>query len=101
MMHSNFGQQVQCWGDCERIFHNICREVDRAKTPSLLAELYRHAGNLVMLFESPVWESKFGKDVAIFQEAGNLEFRTVARRLNQRAKQIGLESNFNEMAHKS
>lgn len=80
----------------KKIFMDIRRDVESAKSRPDLTELYKRAGYLITLTHAPSWEEKFSKDVKAFRRVGETEFRITAKKINRRAKQIGTEANFDE-----
>lgn len=93
--HHIYGE-VENEADLKRIFSQIRREVEEADSRPALTELYRRAGYLVTLTHSPAWEKKFGAEVAALRELAKDEFRKTARKINQRAAQIGTEADYDE-----
>ncbi len=47
----------------KKIFGDIRRDVENAKSRPSLTELYKRAGYLITLTHAPSWEEKFGKGV--------------------------------------
>jgi hypothetical protein len=82
--------------DLRDIFQQIRKDVDEASTRDRLTELYRRAGYLVTLTRSPSWETKFGKGIDELRRVAEHEFAQTARTINQRARQIGAEPDYDE-----
>jgi hypothetical protein len=80
----------------KKIFQEIRRDVDEAKSRPTLTELYKRAGYLITLTHAPAWEEKFGKEVAALRKVAKEEFATTARKINHRAAQIGTEADYDE-----
>jgi hypothetical protein len=80
----------------KKVFMNIRRDVDSAKSRSALTELYKRAGYLITLTHAPSWKEKFGKDASALRRIGKEEFYKTAKKINSRAKQIGTEADFDE-----
>jgi hypothetical protein len=93
--HHIYGE-VDNENDLKRIFSQIRCEVEQADSRPALTELYRRAGYLVTLTHSPAWEKKFGAEVARLRKIAEDEFRETARKINQRATQIGTEADYDE-----
>ncbi len=95
-------EQRQIYGEVnsktslKKIFADIRRDVENAKSRPSLTELYKRAGYLITLTHAPSWEEKFGKGVKALRRVGEEEFRKTAKKVNQRAKQIGTEADFDE-----
>ena len=80
----------------KKIFHEIRRDVDEAKSRPTLTELYKRAGYLITLTHAPAWEEKFGTEIAALRKVAKEEFATTARKINHRAAQIGTEADYDE-----
>ena len=80
----------------KRIFLEIRHDVKEAKSRPELTELYKRAGYLIALTHAPAWKTKFGRKVAEFRQVAKAEFGTTARKINQRAKQVGTEASYDE-----
>jgi hypothetical protein len=93
--HHIYGK-VENESDLKRIIAQIRGEVEQAVSRPALTELYRRAGYLVTLTYSPAWEKKFGAEVAALRELAEGEFRKTARKINERAKQIGTDPDYDE-----
>jgi hypothetical protein len=50
----------------------------------------------VTLTYSPAWEKKFGEKVEELREIAEQEFSKMAHKINQRAKAIGTEADYDE-----
>ena len=79
-----------------RVFTNIRRDIDNAKSRPALTELYKRAGYLITLTHAPSWQEKFGRDAAALREVGEEEFRKTAKKINRRAAQVGTAANFDD-----
>ena len=88
--------EVNSKNGMRRIFTDIRRDVEDAKSRPALTELYKRAGYLVTLTHAPSWQEKFGRDAASLRGVGEDEFRKTARKINRRASQIGSEADFDE-----
>jgi hypothetical protein len=88
--------EVKSMTDMRRIFAEIRRDVQEAKSRPALTELYKRAGYLITLTHAPSWQEKFGKDAAKLRAVGEEEFRKTAHAINRRAAQIGTEADYDE-----
>jgi hypothetical protein len=88
--------EVENKSDLEKIFSQIRGDVEKADTRPALTELYRRAGYLITLTHAPSWEEKFGKEAVSLRKEAADEFRKTAQKINQRAKQIGTEADYDE-----
>jgi hypothetical protein len=80
----------------KKIFTEIRRDVEEAKSRPELTELYKRAGYLITLTHAPAWEAKFGEEVTALRQIAKDEFGTTARKINSRARQIGTEADYDE-----
>jgi hypothetical protein len=80
----------------KRVFTDIRRDVQDAKSRPALTELYKRAGYLITLTHAPSWKEKFGRDAAGLRRVGEEEFRKTARKINRRAEQIGTDADFDD-----
>jgi hypothetical protein len=96
MSESDVYGEVNSKADLEKIFGDIRRDVDHAKSREQLTELYRRAGYLITLTYAPSWEKKFGDKAAALRQAGEEEFKKTARQINHRAGAIGTQADYDE-----
>ena len=82
--------------DMEKVLLAIRRDVDQAKSRAALTELYKRAGYLITLTHAPAWKEKFGREAMTLRKVGEEEFSKTARKINRRAKQIGVEADYDE-----
>src|SRR4029453_7100280 len=80
----------------KKIFQDIRRRGQEAKSRPTLTELYKRAGYLIPLTHAPAWEEKFGTEVEALRKVAQEEFTTTARKINHRATQIGTEADYDE-----
>jgi hypothetical protein len=80
----------------KKVFLEIRRDVDQAKSRPALTELYKRAGYLITLTYAPSWEVKFGQDARGLRKLGEEEFGRTARKINRRASEIGTEADYDE-----
>jgi hypothetical protein len=88
--------EVNDTGDLKRIFAKIRGDVAVATSRTELTELYRRAGYLVTLTRSPAWEKHFGSEVHKLSHLAEEEFTKTAHKINERAKVIGTDPNYDE-----
>ena len=74
----------------KRVFTDIRRDVDAARSRPALTELYKRAGYLITLTHAPSWQEKFGAKAASLRKVAEEEFAKTARKINRRAKAIGV-----------
>jgi hypothetical protein len=79
-----------------KVFTNIRRDIESARSRPALTELYKRAGYLITLTHAPSWQEKFGRNAASLREVGEEEFRKTAKKINRRAAQIGTEADFDD-----
>lgn len=82
--------------DLQRVFRDIRKDVEDAKSRPALTELYKRAGYLITLTYAPSWEEKFGGKAKTLRNDALDEFRTTAHKINNRAKAIGTDADYDE-----
>jgi hypothetical protein len=87
---------VQSKSGMRRIFTDIRRDVQNARSRPSLTELYKRAGYLITLTYAPSWEEKFGKGAPALRRVGKEEFIKTAKKINRRAAQLGTDADFDE-----
>ena len=80
----------------KRVFTDIRRDVEGAKSRPALTELYKRAGYMITLTYAPSWEEKFGREAGTLRRVGQDEFRKTARKINRRAHAIGTDADYDE-----
>ena len=80
----------------KRVFGEIRRDVDGAKSRPALTELYKRAGYLITLTHAPSWEQKFGNDAVALRRIGEDEFCKTAHKINRHAVKIGTDADYDE-----
>jgi hypothetical protein len=88
--------EVDNEADLRRIAGEIRDDVEKASTRDELTKLFRRAGYLVTLTYSPAWHEKFGAQVDTLRRLADDEFATTARKINQRATQIGTDADYDD-----
>jgi len=80
----------------KRVFTDIRRDIEAARSRPALTELYKRAGYMITLTYAPSWEEKFGREAATLRRVGEEEFRKTAHKINRRAQAIGTEADYDE-----
>ena len=80
----------------KRVFGDIRRDIEDAKSRPALTELYKRAGYMIALTYAPSWEEKFGREAGSLRRVGQDEFRKTARKINRRAEAIGTDADYHE-----
>ena len=80
----------------KRVFTDIRRDVEGAKSRPALTELYKRAGYMITLTYAPSWEEKFGREAGTLRRVGQDEVRKTARKINRRAQAIGTDADYDE-----
>jgi hypothetical protein len=83
--------------DLGRIFAEIRRDIKEASSREELTKLYRRAEYLVTLTASPAWQKKFGSHLEVLRQVAREEFTETARAVNQRAREIGVPADYDEV----
>ncbi len=82
--------------DLRRVFRDIRKDIEEATSRRILTELYKQAGYMITLTHSTPINEKFGNPVKIERGIAEREFARTVRKINQQAKKIGTEPNYNE-----
>jgi hypothetical protein len=82
--------------DLRRIFREIRQDVESAFSRETLTELYKQAGYYITLTHATPIDEKIDRTIKIERGITEREFARTVRKINQRAKKIGLEADFNE-----
>ena len=80
----------------KRVFTDIRRDIETARSRSALTELYKRAGYMITLTYAPSWREKFGRDAGALRQVGEDEFRKTAHKINRRARTIGTDADYDE-----
>jgi hypothetical protein len=94
--HRHIDGEVDNKTGMKRVFNEIRRDVDAAKSRPALTELYKRAGYLITLTYAPSWEQKFGNDAVALRQVGEDEFRKTAHKINRRAVKLGTDADYDE-----
>ena len=92
----NIYGKVESKTDLTRIFREIRADVEHAKDRPALTELDKQAGYLITLTYAQSWHEKFGDEADELRRQAQVEFSRTARKINQRAEQIGTEADYDE-----
>jgi hypothetical protein len=82
--------------DVRRIFRDIREAVEKATSRKELIVLYKHAGYMITLTHATPVNEKAGGTIKIERRITEREFARTVRKINDRAKKIGTEPDFNE-----
>jgi hypothetical protein len=88
--------EINSEADMREAFSNIREEVDKSGMSADLIMLYREAGGLIKLLESPPFQERVGAQLDDIRRAAEEEFAQTARELNKRAPEINSTSHFAE-----
>ena len=80
----------------KRVFGDIRRDIEDAKSRPALTELYKRAGYMITLTYAPSWAEKFGREAAGLRRLGEDEFHKTAHKINRRARTLGTDANYDE-----
>ena len=82
--------------DLRRIFREIRKDIETVTSHKDLTELYKQAGYMITLTHATPINEKFDNSVKIERGIAEREFATTVRKINEQAKKIGTEPNYNE-----
>ena len=82
--------------DVRRIFRDIREAVEKAPSRKELIVLYKHAGYMITLTHATPVNEKAGGTIKMERGITEREFARTVRKINERAKKIGTEPDFNE-----
>ena len=82
--------------DLGRIFREIREDVEKATSRKDLTELYKQTGYMITLTHATPINEKFGGPVKAQRRIAEREFARTVRQINNQAKKIGTEANYNE-----
>ena len=82
--------------DLRRIFREIREDVEKATSRKDLTELYKRTGYMITLTHATPIDEKFDRTIKIQRGIAEREFARTVRKINNRAKKIGIEANYNE-----
>lgn len=82
--------------DLRRIFREIRDDVEKATSREALTELYKQTGYYITLTHATPINEKVDRTIKVRREIAEQEFARTVRKINDRAKKIGAEADFNE-----
>ena len=82
--------------DLRHIFREIRKEVEQATSRQALTELYKQAGYMITLTHATPINEKYGGPVKVQRRIAEREFAAAARKINDQAKKIGIQADYNE-----
>jgi hypothetical protein len=82
--------------DLRRIFREIREDVEKATSHEALTVLYKQTGYDITLTHATPINEKVDRTVKMQRGIAEREFARTVRKINQRAKKIGTEADFNE-----
>ena len=93
---TNIYGEVENQTDLKQVFAAIRKNIDAATSREDLTELHRRAGYLITLTHAPSWRKKFGSKANALRKVAEDEFATTARKVNRRAREVGVEADYDE-----
>ena len=88
--------EVDDKADLRRIFREIREDVENATTRENLTELYKRTGYMITMTHATPLEEKHDRDMKQRREITESEFARTVRVINNRAKEIGTDADYNE-----
>jgi hypothetical protein len=82
--------------DLHRIFREIREDVADVTSREALTELYKQAGYYITLTHATPIDEKIDRTIKTQRGIAEREFARTVHKINQRAKKIGTEADFNE-----
>jgi hypothetical protein len=82
--------------DLLETFKELREKVEKAHSKEELTELYKRSIYMILMTHSTPVNEKFDKDIRRRRETTEREFTRTVHRINQRAKKIGVEADYNE-----
>jgi len=82
--------------DLRGIFGKIREDVEQATTRETLNELYKQTGYMITLTHATPINEKVDKTVKLQRGIAEQEFARTVRKINNRAKKLGVEADYNE-----
>jgi hypothetical protein len=77
-------------------FQGIREGVEKAQSKEELTELYKRAVYMILMTHSSPIDEKFDKEMKRKRETTEMEFTSTVRMINQQAKKIGVEADYDE-----
>ena len=82
--------------DLHQVFREIREDVEKAQTREELTELYKRTGYMITMTHATPVEEKHDREMKNRRKTTEHEFAATVRRINRRAKEIGVEADYNE-----
>lgn len=82
--------------DLRQAFRQIRDDVEKATSRKDLTELYKRTGYMITLTHATPINEKFDRTIKTERGIAEREFARTVRKINQKAKKIGTEANYNE-----
>ena len=82
--------------DVRRTFREIREALEKAKSREDLTELYKQTVYMILMTHSSPIEQKFDRELQRRREITEGEFTRTVRMINQQAKEIGVDADYNE-----
>ena len=82
--------------DLHQVFREIREDVEKAQTREELTELYKRTGYMITMTHATPVEEKHDREMKNRRKTTEHEFAVTVRRINRRAKEIGVEADYNE-----
>jgi hypothetical protein len=82
--------------DLHQVFREIREEVEKAQSHEELTELYKRTGYMITMTHATPVEEKPDTEMKERREITESEFSETVHAINSRAKEIGVEADFNE-----
>ena len=82
--------------DLHQVFQEIREDVAKAQTREELTELYKRTGYMITMTHATPVEEKQDVEMKDRRKTTEQEFATTVHHINSRAKEIGVEADYNE-----
>jgi hypothetical protein len=82
--------------DLRQTFRQIREDVEKATSRKDLTELFKRTGYMITLTHATPIDEKFDRTIKTERGIAEREFARTVRKINDRAKKIGTEANYNE-----
>ena len=80
----------------KRTFEEVREALEKAKSKEDLTELYKQCVYMILLTHSSPVEEKYDKDMRSRRETTEKEFARTVQMINNQAKKLGVEADYNE-----
>jgi hypothetical protein len=82
--------------DLKHVFNEIREDVEKATSRQELDELYKRTAYMILMTHATPLEDKTDREMGRRREITERDFARTVRLINQQAKKIGTEANYNE-----